>query len=206
MPNSPVRVSIVVFPECDPSIIYGVFDTLWAAGRLWDTLHGRPAGEPLFEPRLVGAEAGPITLLTGVTIVLQDAVDSVDSVDVVFVPNAMVGSVDQLRSLDPRLLSWIKKMHGRGAHVYAACGGSLAIAAAGLLDGLEATTHWAYASIFQRAFPNVRVLADRILVQTGPGHTIVCCGGASSWQDLSLLLIARYAGTEEAIRLSELFL
>ena len=34
----PVHVSIVVFPECDPSIIYGVFDTLWAAGRFCDQL------------------------------------------------------------------------------------------------------------------------------------------------------------------------
>lgn len=206
MPESPVRVSIVVFPECDPSIIYGVFDTLWGAGRLWDAVHGRPAGQPLFEPRLVGAQAGPITLLTGVTIVLQDAVASIDTADVVFVPNVMVGSVDELRALDPCLLSWIKGMYERGAQVYAACGGSLALAAAGLLDGLETTTHWAYASVLERAFPNVKVRADRILVQTGPGHRIVCCGGASSWQDLTLLLIARCAGTEEAIRVSKLFL
>ena len=43
-------------------------------------------------------------------------------------------------------------------------------------------------------------------MQTGPGHSIVCSGGASSWQDLALLLIARHAGTEEAIRISKLFL
>ena len=35
-----VRVSIPVFAECDPSIIYGVFDTLWAAGKVWDTVQG----------------------------------------------------------------------------------------------------------------------------------------------------------------------
>ena len=55
MTKKPVRVSLVVFPECDPSIIYGVFDTLWAAGRLWDFARAA-AGQPLFEPRLVGAE------------------------------------------------------------------------------------------------------------------------------------------------------
>ena len=47
---------------------------------------------------------------------------------------------------------------------------------------------------------------DRILVQTGDGHSIVSCGGASSWQDLALLLIARHGSTEEAIRISRLFL
>ena len=58
------RVSIPVFPECDPSIVYGVFDTLWAAGRIWDNMKGgTPDG--LFEPRLVAAEAGPLKLITG---------------------------------------------------------------------------------------------------------------------------------------------
>ena len=61
-------------------------------------------------------------------------------------------------------------------------------------------------SLFRRRYPNVTLHADRILVQSGVGHSIVCAGGASSWQDLALLLIARHAGTEEAIRISKLFL
>jgi transcriptional regulator GlxA family with amidase domain len=44
------------------------------------------------------------------------------------------------------------------------------------------------------------------LVQTGQGHSIACSGGASSWQDLALLLVAKHGGTEEAIRVSKLFL
>lgn len=43
-------------------------------------------------------------------------------------------------------------------------------------------------------------------MQSGPGHSTVCAGGASSWQDLSLYLVARRAGTAEAIRISKLFL
>lgn len=206
MTKSSLRVSLPVFPECDPSIVYGVFDTLWGAGRLWDMLQGRPAGFPLFEPRLVAAAPGPLELVTGVTIVPQDTVEEVCRTDIVFVPNVMIESADALRRLDPRLVGWIVRMHAGGAHIYAACGGSLVLAAAGLLDGLETTTHWAYAALLRRTFPNVRVREDRILVQAGPGHRIVCCGGASSWQDLSLLLIARHAGTEEAIRISKVFL
>ena len=62
-----IHVSLVVFPECDPSIIYGVFDTLWAAGRLWNALKGLAPGEPMFEPRLVAADRGPLQLATGVS-------------------------------------------------------------------------------------------------------------------------------------------
>lgn len=40
-PSKLIHVSLVVFPECDPSIIYGVYDTLWAAGWLWGSLNGQ---------------------------------------------------------------------------------------------------------------------------------------------------------------------
>jgi transcriptional regulator GlxA family with amidase domain len=206
MSTKPIHVSLVVFPECDPSIIYGVFDTLWAAGKLWNVCKGKPPGQPLFEPRLVSAEPGQLQLVTGVSIVPQDTIADIDRTDVVFVPNIMVETAHCLRSLDRRLLDWIVKMHEKGAHLYAACGGSLALAEAGLLEGYQATTHWSYAPLFRREFPNVKLHEDRILVQAGAGHSMVCSGGASSWQDLALLLVAKYGGTEEAIRMSKVFL
>lgn len=206
MPSKPIHVSLVVFPECDPSIIYGVYDTLWSAGWLWDSLKGQPGGKRLFEPRLVAAGPGPLQLVTGVRIIPQDTIADVARTDIVFVPNVLAERVESVRALDRRLIAWIKRMHARGAQLYAACGGSLVLAEAGLLDGLEATTHWSYAPLFRQLYPNVALHGERILVQTGPGHSIVCSGGASSWQDLALLLIARHAGTEEAIRISKLFL
>ena len=204
MSSEPIRVSIVVFPECDPSIVYGVFDTLWAAGRTWPNIPG--GGEPLFEPRLVAAEAGPMALITGVSIIPQDAIADVRRTDIVFVPNVMLESAESVRMLDRRTIGWIKEMHAGGAQLCAACGGTLVLAEAGLLDGGQATTHWAYAPLFRELFPNVTLHVERLLVQSGPGHSLVCSGGASSWQDLALLLVAKHGGTAEAIRMSKLFL
>ena len=205
MPSKRTEVSIVMFPECDPSIIYGVFDTLWAAGRMPSNLQDKP-GEALFEPRLVAARPGPLQLVTGVTVLPQAAVADVRSTDVVFVPNVFVDTPESLRALDRALLRWITRMHAQGAQVYSACGGSLVLAEAGLLDGRQATTHAVYAPLFRAQYPNVALHVEQILVQSGPGHNVVCAGGASSWQDLVLLLIAKQAGTKEAIRLSKLFL
>jgi transcriptional regulator GlxA family with amidase domain len=204
MTRKPVQVSLVVFPECDPSIIYGVFDTLWFAGIEW--VNGVTSGEHLFEPRIVTAEPGVMRLCTGVSIVSQATIDEVASTDVVFVPNVIVNSADDLRNLDRRLLDWIVRMHANGAQLYAACGGSLVLAEAGLLEGEQATTHWCYVPLFRQQYPNVDLHEDRILVQAGRGQTILCSGGASSWQDLALLLTAKYGGTDEAIRLSKFFL
>ena len=130
-----VRVSIPVFPECDPSIIYGVFDTLWAAGRVWDICKaaGRPSG--LFEPRLVGAEAGPLELITGVSMFAQDTIDQATQTDIVFVPNVIVGLADGPRVLDRRLIDWIRRMHANGAQMYGTCGGALVLAEAGPAGG-----------------------------------------------------------------------
>ena len=198
----PKRVSIVVFRECDPSIVYGVFDTLWAAG----TFLRNPPGAPIFEPRIVAAERGPLQLITGVSIVPQDSIDEIERTDIVFVPNVIVLTPEELHALDRRLIDWIAAMYRKGAVICSACGGSLVLAAAGLLSGRETTTHWSHVPVFRREFPDVRLHEDRSLVQTGDGHSIVSCGGASSWQDLALLLIARYGSGEEAIRISRFFL
>lgn len=205
MRQKPVHVSIPVFAECDPSIIYGVFDTLWAAGRAWDNF---PGGGPdaLFEPRLVGAEDKPLQLVTGVSIIPQDTIKAVKKTDIVFVPNVLISGAQSPSSLDRRLIAWIKQMYRQGAQLYAACGGAIVLAETGLLEGQEATTHSSYAPLFRKHYPNVTLRIERILVQSGAAQSLVCGGGASSWQDLALLLIAKHGGTEEAIRMSKLFL
>ncbi len=202
MSKKPVHVSLVVFPECDPSMIYGVFDVLWFSGRM---MTGKP-DEPDFEPRLVAATRDPIKLVTGVSILPQDAIDEVERTDIVYVANVVVNTAEQLRALDRRLIEWIKRMHANGAQLYASCGGPLVLAEAGLLQNMEATTHWMYAPLFKQEFPDVRLHVDRVVVQSGTGHSVVCSGGASSWQDLSLMMVAKFAGTKEALRLSKFFL
>lgn len=57
--------------------------------------------------------------------------------------------------------------HGRGARMVSICSGAFALAAAGLLDGREATTHWKYADLLQRRFPAVSVNASVLYVDDG---------------------------------------
>src|SRR5262245_14547328 len=137
MPTKPIRVSLAVFRECDPSIIYGVYDTLWAAG--WFGQPGKTSEQRLFEPRIVAADPGPMELITGVSIVPQDAIADVVQSDIVFIPNVLAENAESMAILDRRMLDWIKGQYARGAQLYAACGGSLVLAEAGLLDGCEAT-------------------------------------------------------------------
>jgi transcriptional regulator GlxA family with amidase domain len=80
------------------------------------------------------------------------------------------------------------------------------LAEAGLLDGEEATCHWAATETMRSRYPEVRLRPERVLVASGPGHRIVTAGATASWTDLALYLVARFCGEDEARRAAKLFL
>lgn len=85
-------------------------------------------------------------------------------------------------------------MHERGALLCPACTGLLVLAQTGLLDGRHATTHWTFAPICKQHFPKVKLRIDDVLVIEGEREELIMAGGAASWQDLALYLIARFVG------------
>jgi transcriptional regulator GlxA family with amidase domain len=84
---------------------------------------------------------------------------------------------------------------GRGALVVSTCVGAFALAAAGLLDGRRATTHWRFAELLARRHPEVTVSADALYVDEGP---VVTGAGAAAAFDLCLHLIRREHGAAAA--------
>lgn len=92
------------------------------------------------------------------------------------------------------------------ALVCSVCTGSLMLAEAGLLEGEEATCHWAVTDQIRHRYPGVRLHPERVLAAAGVGHRLVTAGGSASWTDLALYLVARFCGEEEARRTARLFL
>ncbi len=90
----------------------------------------------------------------------------------------------------PRPGEWrvLTRAHERGSTIHAACLGSIVVAGAGLLDGQEATTHWAWAARARDRFPAVRWDASRMLCDSG---RIVTSGGFLAAVDLALSLVER---------------
>jgi transcriptional regulator GlxA family with amidase domain len=101
---------------------------------------------------------------------------------------------------------WLREQHAAGVTLASVCSGALLLAETGLLDGFEATTHWAYCDALARAHPNVKVREQRALVAAGEGQRIVMAGGGTSWLDLALFLIARPAGVDEAMHVARVYL
>jgi transcriptional regulator GlxA family with amidase domain len=82
----------------------------------------------------------------------------------------------------------------------------LLLAEVGVLDGLEATSHWGVVPLFHELYPQVRLKPEKVLALAGPEQRIITAGGAASWIDLALYLIAPHCGQEEAVRSSKVYL
>jgi transcriptional regulator GlxA family with amidase domain len=80
------------------------------------------------------------------------------------------------------------------------------LAATGLLDGCEATSHWGYQDLFRRRYPQVTFRPEPNLVFADPEGRIVTAGGTTSWHDLAIHIIARHASPGEAMRIAQVYL
>ncbi|MCW2968400.1 MAG: glutamine amidotransferase [Solirubrobacteraceae bacterium] len=109
--------------------------------------------------------------------------------DVVVVPGGF-GSRALLQ--DEELLDWLRAAHETSTWTASVCTGSLLLAAAGLLDGLEATTHWAARDTLERL--GARYVERRVVEQ----GKIVMGAGVSAGIDMALTLAAKIAGDEVA--------
>ncbi|HET6295041.1 MAG TPA: DJ-1/PfpI family protein [Kribbella sp.] len=96
---------------------------------------------------------------------------------------------------DAELMDQIRRLSGQSARTASVCAGAFALAAAGLLDGRRATTHWELADQLARRFPAVQVDRDAIFIQDGP---MITSAGVTSGIDLALALVEADLGAETA--------
>jgi transcriptional regulator GlxA family with amidase domain len=113
-------------------------------------------------------------------------------IDTLVVP----GSIDwRAIACDARLVGTVADAARRSRRTASVCAGAFLLAAAGLLDGRRATTHWEFAADLARAYPQVTVDADAIFVADGPIHT---SAGITAGIDLCLALVEADHGAELA--------
>jgi transcriptional regulator GlxA family with amidase domain len=112
----------------------------------------------------------------------------------------LVGGENEPAASTPGLLAFMRKAAKGSRRVGATCTGAFVLAAAGLLDGRRATTHWAYARMLQREYPNVIVEEDRIFVADG---AIWTSAGMTAGIDLALAMVEKDLGADIARRVAQ---
>jgi transcriptional regulator GlxA family with amidase domain len=200
------RICLLTTPETSPSLLYGLFDVLTRAGSIVpEMLLGKP-GHQLFEVSIVAANAAPFRCYGNVLIEPTAGIADVERTDAAIVCD-MYQPIDRPPHGRYREeIAWLRRVHERGAILASVCTGSLMLAEAGLLDGLEATCHWAYRDMFRAHYPWVKLNDESILCRAGKDSRIVTAGGTMSWQDLALYLITHFGDHKQAVLTAKAFL
>lgn len=200
------RFAILAMPETTPAAMYGMYEILSSVGVVWPQVAEGKPGQALFDVALVSCDGEPFRTLAGVPVAPDNSTRGNDLFDVIIVTDLDIQPDTDPREAWCEAAAWIRKQHDSGATICSVCTGAVLLARAGLLDGVEATTHWSAVGIMTQCFPKVVLKPDRILQPAGREHRIITAGGMSAWQDLLLYLIARFAGEEEARRTAKIYL
>ncbi|WP_290648360.1 helix-turn-helix domain-containing protein [Aquisalimonas sp.] len=201
-----LRLDLLTFPETSPLVLFGLREVFAAAGVVYPEVTSGQPGEPLFDVRVVAPAAAPFRCHDGVLVEPDLAIADASGADIVV-------ACDMYRPIDspphgvfPEAAAWLREMHARGAQVCSVCSGALMLAEAGLLDGREAASHWAYAPMFREHYPQVRLRKGLALCPAGEAGRIVTTGAVTAWQDLALYVIAHHFGPEHAICTAKVYL
>lgn len=208
MPDAARRytVALLTMPETTASTLFGMYDVFASVDRDWSLItRGVPVESP-FRPFTVAADPGGLRMANGVQVTPDCAFGEAGVPDIVCVPELLVAPGEDITGRFARETDWLRACYQGGAFLATACSGALLLAEAGLLDGCDATTHWAYCDVLEKRYPGVRVHPRQALVTAGEGQRIVMAGGGSSWQDLALFLVARTVGLERALQVAKVFL
>lgn len=199
-------ITLLAAPETSASVLYGLYDVLLATGSVFsDMVMGAP-GEELLDIRIVSADGKPFHCIGNIPVEPHTGIDQIESPDAVIICDMYTSIYDVPRGRYPREVGWIKQKHAEGALVTSVCSGALLLAEAGLLNGHQATAHWAYRDMFQRHFPKIEFRNESVLCLAAEGDRIVTAGGVSAWHDLAVYLIARFCGYQHAIEIAKVFL
>jgi transcriptional regulator GlxA family with amidase domain len=188
-PAEPRFVVMLVYPGVMAMDIFGPLEAFATANMI--------AGRPLYRLAIAGMSMAPVATSLGIRITPSVAVaDIQEPIDTLLVSGGF-GQAEA--SSDERLLAWLKTGRRQARRCGSICTGAFVLAAAGLLDGRRATTHWAMAEELGRRYPQVSVEVDRIFVRDGSVYT---SAGVTAGIDLALGMIEEDHGRTLALRIA----
>jgi transcriptional regulator GlxA family with amidase domain len=191
----PIDVAVVLLHGGYASTAVGPIEVFHSAGVLWNALHGRPPA-PRFRVRTASVDGRRVNSACGLGLLPEYSIAEVKGPDiVVLAASGWPGEAPIAPA--PALVPWLRRCHARGAYVAGICTGVAFLAESGILDGRQATTHWALAETARERYPKVRWLPEQFLTEDGRVFT---SGGVYASIDLSLYLVEKFCGHEVAVQ------
>ena len=190
----PVEIGILLYPGVQAASVLGITDFLTFADRRARAADG--ADEPALRiSHWQEGDAGPERVF--------DSAPSCGNAQptVLLLPPALDGPATAETSAP--FVAFLRDRHAAGVVLGSVCAGAFVLAETGLLAGRRATTHWGAADAFRQRFPNVKLDADRLLIDESD---ILTAGGVMAWTDLCLRLIDRFLGSAVMLDTARSFL
>jgi transcriptional regulator GlxA family with amidase domain len=191
-------IALLAAPTSSAAVLYGLYDVLYSAGAVFpDMIMGAP-GREMLDVRIVSADGQPFRCPGNILVEPQTAMTDLGRCDAVLVCD-MYSPIGSVPRQDYAVYGdWLRWQHAEGALIGSVCSGALVLAEAGLLDGREVASHWAYSELFAREYPACRLRRDSILCLAHEGDGIVTGGGVTAWHELVLYVIRRFCGADVA--------
>ncbi|WP_199740306.1 GlxA family transcriptional regulator [Saccharopolyspora rhizosphaerae] len=145
---------------------------------------------PLYEVQVCSIDGGPLATTRGFSVLPEGGVEAAGAPDTVIVPGV---DADTFAG-NPEVSAYLRGLPA-GTRIMSICTGAFVLAAAGLLDGRPATTHWAHADQFRAMFPEVRLQPDVLFVDDGD---VLSSAGVAAGIDLCLHVLRTDHGSEVA--------
>lgn len=196
--ESPRRIACLLYPDVMSLDITGPLQVFASA----NVERQRQGLAPIYELRVLGEQAGPVATSAGIRICADVAWREVEpsSLDTLLVPGGL-GVPMQCENTE--LLHWLANAEPHVRRLGSVCSGALILAAAGVLDGRPATTHWADVDQLCAGFPQVLVQGDRLHTydpqrRDGDDH-VFTSAGVTAGIDLALALVEADLGRALAL-------
>jgi transcriptional regulator GlxA family with amidase domain len=208
--GSPRNVVIVAYPGVQSLDVTGPLEVFNGARQLLEAsrrpaptdatpaaAHSGRQSDPGYRTVVVSADGAQLSTSSGLTIVPDASLDDAPrAIDTLLIAG---GAGSEQASADPALLRWIAARAPTSRRVASVCTGAYLLAAAGLLDGRRATTHWAAAAELARRYPRVQVDPEPIFVRDGPVWT---SAGVTAGMDLALALVEEDLDRDAALTIA----
>ncbi|WFE50113.1 helix-turn-helix domain-containing protein [Micromonospora sp. WMMD1155] len=185
----PHRIAVLALDQV-VGLDLGTPSQVFSTARAADQTH-------FYDVRVCTPGGRPVRSTAGFQVVPDHGLELLDTADTVIVPGIQAGNALTAGIIEPEVTEALRAAHERRVRIVSICTGAFVLAAAGLLDGRRATTHWAYAERFRRLHPRVDLDPGVLFIADGP---VLTSAGVAAGIDLCLHVIRLDHGSEVANR------
>ncbi|ASP38560.1 transcriptional regulator [Bacterioplanes sanyensis] len=193
-----MKVCIVLLPYCSSMSVAAAMEFFEVANAL-SAYAQQSTDEPVFQVSTASPDGQAVMSSGGLSLQAQYSFAQVDECDLVLIPGFLFKVTPLLAQLQS-VVPWLQQRYEQGSYIASMCTGAFVSAAAGLLDGKQASTHWLFVDKFRQLYPAVKLRPEKAVTDD---QRVMCSGGATTGGDLLLYIVRKFCSPQLALECSK---